>query len=96
MYSIIGLKPQKSFTDSWLTPIAELNFLITLLAHLDEPKVSITNRRDSWKHTNKATKPQVQTWACGFPYLKGTAEYTYDTLGNLVLDTSKNKSVDYE
>ena len=47
MYSIIGLKPQKSFTDSWLTPIAELNFLITLLAHLDEPKVSITNRRDS-------------------------------------------------
>ena len=28
--------------------------------------------------------------------LRLPTEYTYDTLGNLVLETSKNKSVDYE
>ena len=30
------------------------------------------------------------------PYLKGTTEYTHDTLGNLKLETIKNKSVDYK
>lgn len=29
-------------------------------------------------------------------FAEGAANFTHDTLGNLVLDTPKNKSVDYE